>query len=102
MCPTRPPSTSPQPVDATAHDAAEVAARGNAKATSPSAAASSPSPPRPPRLPTVALTRPRCPLCGTTRIKRYRSIKDQGDGTAVWWVQCQAPACGHRFKILFE
>ncbi|QOJ18529.1 MAG: hypothetical protein HRU76_13440 [Phycisphaeraceae bacterium] len=53
-------------------------------------------------MPTVALTRPRCPSCGTTRIKRYRSIKDQGDGTAVWWVQCQAPACGHRFKILFE
>lgn len=100
MCPTRPRSTSPPPpVDATAHDAADVAARGDGASERPTSAAPLP---RPPRLPTVALTRPRCPSCGTTRIKRYRSIKDQGDGTAVWWVQCQAPACGHRFKILFE
>lgn len=102
MNPTRPRLKPAEPTPAAHPPTAHDAVRGDANATSPTAAASSPLRPRPPRLPTVALTRPRCPSCGTTRIKRYRSIKDQGDGTAVWWVQCQAPACGHRFKILFE
>ena len=108
MCPTRPRSTSPPPpVDATARDtadvaardAADVAARGDADAASPPNAAPAPSRPR---LPLVALTRPRCPRCGGARLRRYRSVTDQGDGTTLSWVKCRADECGHRFRLLLE
>ena len=52
-----------------------------------------------PRLTTVAVERPRCPACGGIRLRKYRSIRDQGDGSALWWVQCR---CGRRFRVLLE
>ena len=54
------------------------------------------------RLTTVIVERPRCPACGGVRLRKYRSIRDQGDGSALWWVTCQAPECGHRFRVLLE
>ena len=47
----------------------------------------------------VILERPRCPRCGGIRLRKYRSLFDQGDGSAVSWVRC---ACGHRFKVVLE
>ena len=58
------------------------------------------SPRRP--LETVSVERPRCPACGGVRLRKYRSIRDQGDGTSLSWVQCLADDCGHRFKVLLE
>ena len=52
------------------------------------------------RLPTVTVVRPRCPACGGVTLRKYRSLKDQGDGTALWWVRCAA--CGFRFRVLLE
>ena len=52
------------------------------------------------RLPTVVVERPRCPRCGGTRLRKYRSLTDQGDGTALWWVCCRN--CAHRFKVVLE
>ncbi len=54
------------------------------------------------RLPTVTDPRPRCPQCGHIRLRKYRSITDQGDGTALSWVKCQNAVCGHRFRLLLE
>ena len=54
---------------------------------------------KPRRLRTVVVERPRCPLCGGIRLRKYRSIRDQGDGSALWWVRC---ACGARFRVLLE
>jgi len=51
------------------------------------------------RLTTVTVERPRCPACGSARLRKYRSIRDQGDGSALWWVQC---SCGRRFRVLLE
>ena len=51
------------------------------------------------RLPTVTVPRPRCPACGQTRLRKYRSVRDQGDGSALWWVRCP---CGNRFRVLLE
>jgi hypothetical protein len=54
------------------------------------------------RLPTVALKRPRCPRCKSIELKKYRSVRDQGDGTALSWVECMNRGCGHRFRLLME
>jgi hypothetical protein len=53
----------------------------------------------PRRLATITVERPRCPACGGVRLHKYRSIRDQGDGSALWWVRC---SCGHRFRVLLE
>jgi hypothetical protein len=57
---------------------------------------------RPRRLVTVTLARPRCPHCGCIRLHKYRSIRDQGDGSALWWVRCTADDCGQHFRVLLE
>ncbi|MBI5289271.1 MAG: hypothetical protein HY873_09920 [Chloroflexi bacterium] len=57
-------------------------------------------PPRYQRLATVVVERPRCPACNGVRLLKYRSIADQGDGSALAWVRCLACAC--RFKLLME
>jgi len=54
------------------------------------------------RLVTVVVQRPRCPACGGVRLHKYRSIADQGDGSALWWVLCRNAACALRFKVLLE
>ncbi len=55
--------------------------------------------PKPERLATITVERPRCPACGGVRLRKYRSVADQGDGSALWWVRC---SCGQRFKVLLE
>ena len=52
------------------------------------------------RLKTLTLPRPRCPRCKSVVLKKYRSIRDQGDGSALSWVRCTN--CGERFKVLLE
>ena len=54
------------------------------------------------RLSTVTVERPRCPVCRGVRLRKYRSIRDQGDGSALWWVVCTEQTCGHRFRVLLE
>lgn len=54
------------------------------------------------RLRLVTIERPRCPECGGIKLRKYRSLFDQGDGTALWWVRCADPECGQRFKVLLE
>ncbi len=54
------------------------------------------------RLPTVTYPRPKCPECGHFRLRKYRSITDQGDGTALSWVKCLNKRCGHRFRLLLQ
>ena len=54
------------------------------------------------RLRVVTIERPRCPECGGINLHKYRSLFDQGDGTALWWVRCVDPECGQRFKVLLE
>jgi hypothetical protein len=54
------------------------------------------------RLPIVTVERPRCPACGGIKLRKYRTLADQGDGSALWWVQCLGKACGHRFRVLLE
>ena len=51
------------------------------------------------RLATITIERPRCPACGGVKLHKYRTLADQGDGSALWWVQCK---CGHRFRVLLE
>lgn len=58
--------------------------------------------PRHQRLATVVVERPRCPSCNGVRLQKYRSIADQGDGSALAWVRCLADGCGCRFKLLME
>jgi len=53
-------------------------------------------------LTTITVERPRCPRCGGVRLRKYRSIRDQGDGSALWWVRCEEASCGHRFRVLLE
>jgi len=53
-------------------------------------------------LETVTYPRPTCPRCGNIRLRKYRSISDQGDGSALSWVRCTDEACGHRFRVLLE
>ncbi len=54
------------------------------------------------RLTTITVERPRCPACGGIRLQKYRTIFDQGDGSALWWVRCRQLNCGHRFRVLLE
>jgi hypothetical protein len=54
------------------------------------------------RLPTVSYERPRCPRCNGARLKKYRSLRDQGDGSALSWVRCLNAACAHRFRVILE
>jgi len=35
------------------------------------------------RLTTVTVKRPRCPACGGVKLRKYRSLADQGDGSAL-------------------
>ena len=51
------------------------------------------------RLTTITVERPRCPACGGVKLHKYRSLADQGDGSALWWVLC---TCGRRFRALLE
>ena len=55
-----------------------------------------------PRLATVTHKRPRCPRCHGSALRRYRSLADQGDGTALSWVRCLGAECGHRFRLVLE
>ena len=50
-------------------------------------------------LETITVERPRCPKCHGTLLRKYRSVRDQGDGSALWWVRC---SCGARFRVLLE
>jgi hypothetical protein len=52
------------------------------------------------RLRTLTLPRPRCPRCGHALLKKYRSLRDQGDGTSLSWVRCLK--CAERFRVLLE
>ena len=61
--------------------------------------AAKPRPTHPSRLPTITVERPRCPACGGVRLRKYRSVTDQGDGSALWCVRC---TCGRRFRVLLE
>jgi len=54
------------------------------------------------RLTTVTVERPRCPACRGVKLRKYRSLSDQGDGSALWWVRCLEANCGHRFRVLLE
>ena len=61
-------------------------------------------PPKPSRrrLETITMPRPRCPDCHGVKLRKYRSLSDQGDGSALAWVQCLDPDCGRRFRIVLE
>lgn len=59
-------------------------------------------PSRSERLATITMQRARCPACGGIALKKYRSIRDQGDGSALSWVRCAGAGCGRRFKVLLE
>ncbi len=52
------------------------------------------------RLPIVCVERPRCPRCASSVLRKYRSIADSGDDTAMWWVECAE--CQQRFKVVLE
>ena len=52
------------------------------------------------RLTTIVVERPRCLACGGVRLRKYRSLTDQGDGSAVWWVECRG--CETRFRVVLE
>jgi hypothetical protein len=54
------------------------------------------------RLATVTVERPRCPACGGIKLRKYRSITDQGDGSALCYVRCMDERCGCRFRLLQE
>lgn len=43
-----------------------------------------------------------CPKCQSARLKKYRSISDQGDGSSMSWVRCLGERCGNKFKVLLE
>ncbi len=59
-------------------------------------------PESPHRLSTVTYPRPRCSHCGHVHLRKYRSVRDQGDGTALAWVRCLNDRCQHRFRLLLE
>ncbi len=54
------------------------------------------------RLPTIVVERPRCPACHGVRLRKYRSQRDQGDGSTLSWVRCMDETCGHRFRLVQE
>ena len=56
----------------------------------------------PRRLETVVAQRPRCPRCNGPHLRKYRSQRDQGDGTSLSWVRCLDTECGHRFRLVME
>ena len=60
------------------------------------------APPKQRRLETVTVERPRCPACGGFKLRKYRSITDQGDGSALCYVRCMDEGCGYRFRLLHE
>jgi len=60
---------------------------------------SEPNPQKRQRLTTITVERPKCPACGGIRLLKYRTLADQGDGSALWWVRC---TCGARFRVLLE
>lgn len=45
------------------------------------------------------LERPRCPECGSTRLRTYRSV-EQEDGTRLRYSECLT--CGCRLRIVLE
>lgn len=51
-------------------------------------------------LPVVHVERPRCPTCSSPFHRKYRSVTDLGDETAMCWVKCSY--CGQRFKVVLE
>jgi hypothetical protein len=51
------------------------------------------------RLEMFTFKRPRCPKCKGVKLRKYRSTKDQGDGTSLAYVRCE---CAHRFKVVME
>ena len=53
-------------------------------------------------LETVTVARPRCPKCGGPRLRKYRSVRDQGDCLSLWWVRCEGASCGHHFRVLLQ
>ena len=57
---------------------------------------------RPTRLDTVTVQRPRCPRCNGVRLRKYRSQRDQGDGSTLSWVRCLDEHCGYRFRLVLE
>ena len=54
------------------------------------------------RLTTITVERPRCPACGGVKLQKYRTLADQSDGSALWWVVCGEATCAHRFRVLLE
>ncbi|MCO6436914.1 MAG: hypothetical protein J5J06_07490 [Phycisphaerae bacterium] len=54
------------------------------------------------RLMTITVERPRCPRCGGVRLRKYRTVSDQGDGSALSWVRCMNEQCGYRFRLVQE
>ena len=54
------------------------------------------------RLEVFSFERPRCQYCGCVKLKKNRSVRDQGDGSSAWWVQCLNPECVRRFKVVLE
>ncbi len=50
----------------------------------------------------ITLQRPRCPRCTSPRLRKYRSVHNRIEGTALSWVRCENRDCGHRFKIIFQ
>lgn len=63
------------------------------------AAESSPPPRR--MLEQITMQRPRCPRCSSPRLRKFRSLVNRDEGTAVSWVTCENEVCRHRFKIFF-
>jgi len=55
---------------------------------------------RGPSLFTIELQRARCPRCQSSNLRKYRSLRDRGDGSAIAWVECRRAACGFRFRVV--
>lgn len=49
--------------------------------------------------PVVFASLARCPACGGTKHKSYRSL-DQGDGSRMKWTECKS--CGEKFIVILE
>ena len=52
------------------------------------------------RLMTITVERPRCPECSGVKLRKYRTVSDQGDGSALSWVRCKE--CGYKFRLVQE
>lgn len=52
------------------------------------------------RLETITMQRPRCPACGGVKLRKYRSLSDQGDGSSLAWMRCLSPECGRHFRVV--